>query len=197
MTGEHGEEMKDIGKKIEKLFSKAEWQKARQLIRKSLKADPTDHWLWTRLSTTYYETLDYEKALEISRAAKKIAPKCPLVLWDFAAALDMLGNHRSAISIWEKLLKEGVNKIASEECGEGVRWAKSLLNDCKYRIGLSYSILGDSKKASEYLRLHIEGRRSGVRSIYSLRAVKNKLAVLEQQRAKRSTKKGRQKKQVE
>jgi tetratricopeptide (TPR) repeat protein len=161
--------------RIEKYILQEDWQKARSLILKDLNKTPEDHWLLTRLSTTYYEEHKYKKALKIVEKALKYAPKCPLVLWDYAGTLDMVGQHREAIKIWKKLLMIGTDKIAYDECGEGLRWARSLLNDSRYRIGLSYRKMGMLKKASNYIYAHITHRAPGIPSIYLLSAAKREL----------------------
>jgi len=157
---------------IDKFIRQGEWQKARSLILQQLEENPDDHWLLTRLSTTYYEEHHYDEALRISEKALKISPKCPLVLWDYAGALDMLGKHEDAIKIWRKLIKKGVNKIAYSECGEGIRWARSLINDSKYRTAISYLKMGMLSNANKYLRDHLKHRAPGIPSIYRLSDVK-------------------------
>src|ERR1700736_806345 len=93
---------------IQRAFDADDWKQARKLIRAELEKDPTHHWLLTRLATTYYEEKDYAKALAISEKAMRSNPRCPLVLWDYACALDMLGRSDDAIVVWDKLLRRGV-----------------------------------------------------------------------------------------
>ncbi len=76
---------------IEKYIEEEKWVKARIEILKELKHHKDDHWLIIRLSTTYYEEQKYQKAFELAGRALKLAPNCPLVLWDYACTLDMLG----------------------------------------------------------------------------------------------------------
>lgn len=179
--------MSKFSDKINKYFSQDEYRKARELILKRLKKDPYNHWLLARLSTTYYEEKKYKQALKITKKAFKIAPRCPLVLWDYACDLDINGKYKMAITIWKKLLGKGASKIAHEECGEGIRWAKSLLSDCKYRIGISYFKMGDFAKAAKYLQMHIANRKPGIPSIYPLSIVKKKLREIEKERRKKRT----------
>lgn len=163
-------------RKIEKHFRRGEWKKTRELIYRELKKKPKDHWLLTRLAMTYYEETEYKRALSISEKAMKLAPTCPLVLWDYACALDMIGSHKKAIAGWKKLLKKGVEAVAYREHGEGLRWARSLLNDCRYRTGLSYGKQGKVKLALKYLRQHLANRSLLVPSIYKLGEVKKQIS---------------------
>ncbi len=169
-------------KRIEKHIKQSEWKKARLVIMSELKKSPNDHWLLTRLSTTYYEEQRYARALKTSEKALKLAPKCPLVLWDYAGTLDMVGRHVAAINIWKKLLSIDANKLAYGECGEGLRWARSLLNDARYRIGISYWKMGKLQSAAKFLKAHLDHRAPGIPSIYDLPLVKRELNSIDRQR---------------
>lgn len=173
-----------VGKEIETYLDREAWSKARKLILCELKKKPHSHWLLTRLSTTYYEEHKYSKALVISKKAVKLAPKCPLVLWDHACMLDMVGKHKKAIMIWKKLLRRGVNRIAYDECGEGIRWSRSMLNDCRYSIGVSYRKMGNISLAIKFIKDHITNRAPGIPSIFTLSLVKNELTNINSERIK-------------
>ena len=120
---------------------------------------------------TYYEDRNYQKALEYAEKALEIEPDCPLVLWDYAGVLDMLDDTKKAISIWKYLLNCSVEQIAFDECGEGIRDAKSLHNNCRFRIGSSYIDINQKKLAIKYLKLHLQNRQRGLPSIYSKKEV--------------------------
>jgi len=161
-----------MSKEIEELIDAENWKGARQLIRAALRKEPDSHWLLTRLGLTCYEEHNYEKALFYEAQALRLAPRCPLVLWDYAGTLDMLGQNRKAIAIYRKLIKRGVDKIANGECGEGMAWARGLVADCLYRIAKCYEKLGEQKKALSYYVRHLERRGPGSRSIYPIGEVK-------------------------
>jgi tetratricopeptide (TPR) repeat protein len=166
---------------LDDLMDRELWTQARRYLRKKLKKEPDNHWLWTRLAITYYEDRKYDKALELSERAIELAPRCPLVLWDYAGALDMTGRKRAAIRILKRLLRTGLNRLAHGECGEGIRWTRALLNDCRYSLGLAYWDLGDYLRANQYLCDHLAHRAPGIPSIYSMAEVKEKLSALQEQ----------------
>lgn len=163
-------------KKIEKNFDLKKWSQARKLILKELKKKPNNHWYLTRLSTTYYEEKKYKKALILSQKAYQIAPDCPLVLWDMGGSLYMLKHYSLAIQIWKKLLLRGIHSIAYNPCGEGKKQARSLLNDCRYRIGNAFLKMGRKKEAEKYYKLYIKHRNRLTPSIYNLGKVKIELS---------------------
>lgn len=161
------------------MFKEGNWKGARKVLLKLLKDYPEDHWLLTRLSVTYYEEKNYLKALEYVEKARTITSRCPLVLWDYAGTLDMLNNNEDAIRIYKRLIRRGVNRIAYGECGEGISWARSLVNDCRYRLGLIYARMGEFRLARNYLDTHIANRYLNCYSIYNLREVKKDLVDLQ------------------
>lgn len=167
-----------IDRKIEQAIAADEWKSARGLIVRALENDPSDHWLLTRLALTYYEERNYELALEYSERAMALAPNCPLVLWDCAGALDMLGRETEAIDVWKGLIARGPEAIAEDECGEGLRAARSLVNDCRYRVGCALADLEDFMAAREMLAQHVAHRGKTTPSIYSLTEAKRKLRAL-------------------
>jgi tetratricopeptide (TPR) repeat protein len=135
-------------KKIEGAFAREDWTGARNLIVAELKRTPDDHWLLARLSTTYYEQHRYADALKFIRAAFRLMPKCPLVLWDYAGTLDALGKSRQALKIYGKLIEQGPHCVGEENpCGEGLEWALSLLADCVFRAGACWERLDKRDKA--------------------------------------------------
>lgn len=84
-------------------------------------------------------------------------------------------NEKEAIDIWKKIISKGVKRIAYGDWGEGLSWAKSLINDCRYGISLALISLNDKKTAIMYLKSHLNYRKKRVRSIFKLKDVKNKL----------------------
>jgi tetratricopeptide (TPR) repeat protein len=156
-------------------WEREDWAEARRLILAALDQAPEDHWLITQLAMTHYEERHYPEALELNERAMRLAPRCPLVLWNQASVLDMLGRTDEALALWNRLLKRGPEAVARDECGEGLRWARSLLNDCLYRIGLCYQKKGDHDAALRWLYYHLGNRQRGIKSLYGLKEVREKV----------------------
>ena len=175
----------DNGDTIEELVEKEDWENARKAILEELETNPDSHYLVTRLALTYYEQRQYETTLHYSQESMKLAPRCPLVLWNYAGALEQTGHECEAIRIWKSLLRRGVERIAHGPCGEGIRQAESLLNDCRYRIGKTYYFLGRHALAWHYMHAHLRHRRRGLPSIYSRTGVLWNLKRIAQSRNKR------------
>jgi len=161
------------------LILTGDYLKAERIIKKRLEIEPTNHWLITQLASIKYEEKKYSESLRIIKSAHKLAPECPLVNWHYGCILNMLNKHKEAIKIWKKIAKSDVNKIAYEECGEGLPWARSLINDCYFMIGIAYNLLSNRKSALRYLNNHVDNRLKNIKSIYHLKYVKRKIKDIE------------------
>lgn len=166
---------------IEKMDSNSpdEYKGEIKLIRKALAIEPDDAWLLAQMSCAYYELRDYEKSFEIINKALALAPHDPLYLWYYAGTLDMLNEKTQAIQLYKKIIKMGFYKIGCVETSEGIRWAKSLINDCKYRIGLCYNDLNKKKFALKWIKEHLSNRRPGFPSVYGAKEVRKKVKEIE------------------
>jgi tetratricopeptide (TPR) repeat protein len=165
-------------RQIEEAIERDNWQKARLLIRQWLRREPNDHWLLTRLGLTYYEQKQYRRALRYELKALQIEPYCPLVVWDYAGTLDMLGRKKEALSVYRWLTSWGEEKLAFGPCGEGIQAARSLIADCFYRIAVILEEQGQRKRAIAAFQEHLSRRTRGTRSIYPLSKVRRRYAKL-------------------
>ncbi len=163
---------------IERLIEQKSWSKARALIQEELVSAPTDHWLWMTLSLTYYEQKRYDKALQCSKRAVELQPECPLALWHYAGSLSLSGRGPAALAIWTILLDTNPEKIAYDECGEGMDRALQLLNDVHYRMGRYFQSEGKDEQARASFKKYLHNRAHGVGSIYDETRVKRYLAKL-------------------
>ncbi len=173
------EKQKRAAATIERAIAAHDWPRARRLIREGLRKSRDDHWLLTRLSLTYYEQKQYRKSLDYVIQALQIAPYCPLAVWDYAGTLDMLKRKKKALQIFQWLISWGEKRIAYGECGEGIRFARSLIADCYYRIARIHEEMRERGKAIRAYRQHLLRRKRGVRSIYPLSEVRRRYAAVQ------------------
>jgi len=164
-----------FSEQINDLFERAKWAEARRLLEARLREQPRNHWVLTRLGTTYYEEQDYERALALTQRAQALAPTCPLVVWDLASTLEMLGKDRKALRLYQGLVARGTRAIANDECGEGIAWARSLLTDCLYSVAGCLHRLGRHQEALRSIQEYLQLRAMGVRSVYSLKEGRTRL----------------------
>jgi tetratricopeptide (TPR) repeat protein len=164
---------------LKRYEAKRDWKKAIATTRKIIAKSPESHWLLTKQSEFYYQLYDYRTALKYAEKALDLAPHCPLVLWDYAEALDMLDQTDKARRVYRRLVRRGVERIAFGKCNEGLRWAESLFSDCLYKIGTGYADQGKRKLAIRYLKRHLASRKPGRWAAFSLKHARQRLAELE------------------
>jgi tetratricopeptide (TPR) repeat protein len=167
-----------ISKQINSLFEKEEWAEARDVLEKQLAKHPDDHWLLTRIGTTFYEEGDYQRAMFYAEKAMAIAPRCPLVLWDYAGTLDMLGEYKKAFDVYARILKLWP-AITKDECSEGEDWALSLLADVMFRVGVCFGNLGKKDPAWAMISGHRNLLDIGIASLYGYEDVQRELDALD------------------
>ena len=165
---------------IEEYIYHEEWESARRLIQTKLEDEPDSHWLLTRLSLTYYEQRNYQRALELVEQAFALAPDCPLVLWDYAGTLEMLDRTVEALTMYERIVTRSIDSLAFDECGEGRARARGFHADSLYRMSHCYSALGDSNKAYALLQKCLSERGPGCQSIYPIAVVRKELRKLQE-----------------
>ena len=90
----------------------------------------------------------------------------------------MLKQAQNALRIYRRLIRQGISKIAFDDCGEGLGWARGLIADCHYRMEGCYRTLGRPAMAIKCFTGHLALRGPGCRSIYPLPAVRKELRKL-------------------
>ena len=116
--------------------------------------------------------ISLKRVLKYSKIAYKINPKSPLVLWDYAGLLIMLNKETDAIKFYKRILSKTPEETGKVQTTAGIRWAKSLLNDCRFKMGLSYFRIYNDKLAKKYFSEHLKNRKSGLPSLFSKNDVK-------------------------
>lgn len=147
---------------VNQYFDNKDYHSAIGLLKEELKKLPNDHWLNAQLAISYYELRDYKTALQFSEKAVQLSPNCPLALDYHASILLTNGKVEEALHIWNNLLDKDLNEIAYGECGEGIRFAKSLLNDVRFSVGDAYMELNNKEKALSYYKSHLANRQKGI-----------------------------------
>jgi tetratricopeptide (TPR) repeat protein len=163
-------------KQAEALLWSNQYRKARDVYRAMLTESPDDHWLLTRIASTYYEERRYKLALRWSDRALKIMPECPLVLWNRADIQYMLGQDEDARQIWMRLIRGGVRAVLRNNCNEGVRWSRALIADCMADLGRSYADQSRYEEARKYFLASLKERRPGDPVVWSAKDVHRYLA---------------------
>jgi predicted Zn-dependent protease len=157
----------------DQLVAEGDIQQARDILLKQIKKTPKEHWFHAELSGLYYEERRYKEALRYSTIAYRIQPDDALVLWYHAGNMLMSNQEATAIQLFEKIERLGLEYIAYGPFGEGMRWAKSMMYDTFYRLASAYYDVGNYEKAAYYIEKTLAYRTQGIPSLYSLKEVKD------------------------
>jgi hypothetical protein len=98
----------------------------------------------------------------------------------------MLSEHADALTLYRRLIARGVDRVAHDECGEGVAWARGLIADAHYRSALSLSALGRRRAARNARDRSLAMRGPGTRSIYPIDEIRTRRATLGDPGARRA-----------
>jgi tetratricopeptide (TPR) repeat protein len=169
--------MASFSDKINGLFAKEEWAKARPLLEAELLKRPDDHWVLTQLGVTFYEQRHYEESLKLFLKSKEIVPDCPLTLWNLAGAFDALGKHADAINLYTWIV-ECTKSPEGDPCWESKQWADALKTDSVYRLGVCFQNLGNSPAAEFCYRQHVELVLTGAEGLYSIEDTRRRIQSL-------------------
>lgn len=151
---------------INRLIDSDRYGDARKFLRQLLRESPEDHWLLAMVALTYYEQHRYAEASRFSMAAMKQAPSDPFVLWNHAGIMLMARRTMEAIETYQRLLAMSPKRAGEVECQEGIRWARQILNDARFRLATCFLDIKDYRRAKYYLTKHLTIRKEGVRSLY-------------------------------
>jgi tetratricopeptide (TPR) repeat protein len=163
-----------VNGKVNKLFRRKEWSKARTILLGEQKKDPTNHWVLTQLGVTFYEQRQYQKALQLFLESQEIVPDCPLTLWNLAGTLDALGKPAEAVRIYRWLLQSDKSP-EDDSCWESKEWTDLLKADCIYRLGVCFQHLGKKRRAEACYREYLNLLSLGIDGSYSVSDVKSRL----------------------
>jgi tetratricopeptide (TPR) repeat protein len=165
---------------VNQYFDKEDYAVVIDLLQKEIEQTPDEHWLYAQLAISYYELRDYKMAMQFSEKAVNLSPDCPLALDYHASILLANGKAKEALLIWNNLLDRDIDDIAHGDCGEGVRFAKSLLNDIRFSVGDAYIEMKNKEKALWYYKSHLANRQKGVFSNFKRSEVLKEIKKLEE-----------------
>jgi Flp pilus assembly protein TadD len=156
---------------IDHLMDEGKWARAKSLIRRELKKRTDDFYWLANLAFIYHEEGDYDSALATIRKAHELAPGEPLVMYYYALILRSLHRPAEAIDLLRRTIRKGERRIGTVETKEGIRWARSLINDCRYEIAASFVAMKNFESADRSLKLYMRGRKQGIPSCYEAEEV--------------------------
>lgn len=168
----------DFSHKLNSLFGEDKWIEAKVLLEKEKKKYPKEYFLITSLAKVCYNLKLFEESLHYAEKAMKIEPNDVLVIYDYGCALSALDKYNEAIVQWNRIIEMDIEKIAHCDYGEGLKWAKSIKNDTRYRMALCALEIGDKEEAKKLIKEHLINRQRGIYSDFTKRQIIRKQKLL-------------------
>lgn len=124
---------------LHKLQIQKKWNTIVAYLKRKCREFPNEYWLKTKLAEYLY-LQDDKSCLRYAEAAYQMASEDMLVVYNYACALYLNGRYADAFQKLQIIKDRGLDYIAYSEHGEGLRWAKKLMNDTET---LRLNILND------------------------------------------------------
>ena len=119
---------KRVGAYLRKLKIQKEWNTIVAYLKRKCREFPNEYWLKTKLAEYLYFQ-DDKSCLRYAEAAYQMAGEDMLVVYNYACALYLDERYADAFQKLQIIKDRGLDYIAYSEHGEGLRWAKKLMND--------------------------------------------------------------------
>lgn len=163
---------------LNNLWRDGKFTEAKDLLIKEVSKYPTEYYLWTSLAQTCSGLCEYKLALEYSIRAINLCKNDVLVLYNHIGALIDNGFYKEALPYCQQILKKSVKNISHN--GEGVKWAKSIINDTLFLKAISLFNIGEYKKTQIVLKRLLSKRRRGIYSDFSKKQISRLIKKTEQ-----------------
>lgn len=127
-----------------------------------------------------HQRFRYKAALPLFQKAYELAPNCPATIYNLANTLHMLDREREARSLLVKLIGMNNNTLTSG-CPD-LRQPRSFQSDALYLMfHLMLFSTGRWSKAFPFAKRHVQNRKRGLKSAWSLRTVRREIAEFRKQ----------------
>ena len=124
--------------KLESLKSESNWTGMIRMLKRYAMRYPNEYYIYQQLAATLYcdSVSQFKLAYKYAERAMIIEPEDDLNIYTYACALYYVGQLDKSLEHFTKIINKDIHEIAYGEHGEGVRYAKQLLNDAVYMTGV-------------------------------------------------------------
>ena len=164
--------------KLDMLKHNSDWNGIINMLRRYASKYPNEYYVFQQLAETYYiESIgQYQLACQCAEKAFAMEPDDDLNIYTYACSLYYVGRLDESFNLFSRIASKDVNAIAYGEHGERILYAKSLINDSIYMMGVICQNRQQYKEAEELFARHLDNRRRGQYSDFTKKQVLNHLA---------------------
>lgn len=160
-----------------KLIKKDRFIAAEKYLRQELEKSPSDVYLLTQMANTLWNMGKHTKALDYALKGEELDAADGLLAFTAGRILWSLNRCEESITRWDKLLQADIDMIAKK--GFGKTWAKTLVNDARYYKADCLYCLNRNQEARLSLEQHINNRRRGLGSEFTIQEARYFLRILQ------------------
>lgn len=159
--------------KLDLLKYKSDWNGLITMLKRYASKYPNEYFIYQQMAATYYiERIGkYQLASQCAEYAYNMEPNDDLNIYTYACSLYYVGRLDESFDLFSKITSKEVHAIAYGEHGEGIRYAKSLINDSIYMMGVICQDKHQYKEAKELFMKHLANRRRGQISDFAKKQV--------------------------
>jgi tetratricopeptide (TPR) repeat protein len=137
-----------------------DFAKSRRFAEKAVKTYPRDHRFYWWLGLVLHAQGRPSEAARVTARGLRVDPRCPFLQAGHAEHIGAMGQHKEAIKILDRLVRQGLRRIAKSECGAGIPWARDILCDAQFCLAMFHSTIGRYDTAARHYRSHWRLRAS-------------------------------------
>ena len=164
---------KKFQSKLDMLKHSSDWNGIITMLKRYASKYPNEYYIYQQLAATYYiESIGkYQLALKCAENAFNMEPDDDLNIYTYACSLYYVGCLDESFDLFSRITSKDVDAIAYGEHGEGLLYAKALINDSIYMTGVICQDKHQYKEAREQFMKHLTNRRRGQYSDFTKKQV--------------------------
>ena len=122
---------------------------------------PNEYYLYQQLAATLYieSIAQYQLAFKYAERAMSMEPNDNLNIYTYACALYYVGQLEKSYGYFTMIICKDIHEIAYDEHGEGLRYAKQLINDSVYMAGVVCQEMQKYNEAKDYFIRYLESKK--------------------------------------
>ena len=122
---------------------------------------PNEYYIYQQLAATLYieRIAQYQLAFKYAERAMSMEPNDNLNIYTYACALYYVGQLEKSYEYFTMIICKDIHEIAYDEHGEGLRYAKQLINDSVYMAGVVCQEMQKYNEAKDYFIRYLESKK--------------------------------------
>lgn len=147
--------------KLDSLKRESNWTGMIKMLKRYAIRYPNEYFISQQLAATLYVEgiAKFRLAYQYAERAMTLEPDDDLNIYTYACALYYVDQLEKSFEYFSKIIDKDIHEIAYGEHGEGLRYAKQLINDTVYMAGVVCQRLHRYNEAKDYFMRYLENKK--------------------------------------